>query len=256
MRRQLGLLRIALEAVGTSRLARDQSAPARAGRLQAACAEIAQTHGLRLNVRGRLPFGPAVIVANHASYLDIIAIATLAPCAPIAKAEVASWPVIGGATRGLGAIFVERASMWSRAKALRTALATLRTGTSVLTFPEGTTTDGTRLLPFARGMFGIARIANVPVVPIAIRCDADVAWHGGAPFLPHYWRTCRRDPEITLDIGRPLDASQFASADEVAVIARHRIAHALRGHEEIVHAAARSRVPAPRPDPVLSVVTG
>lgn len=247
MRKPLQLLRIALEAVGTSRIAKDQTPEARARRLQAACAEIAHTHELRLDVKGRLPFGPAVLVANHTSYLDIIAIATLGPCAPIAKSEVASWPVIGSATGGLGALFVNRAKLASRANVLRRALATLRDGVSVLAFPEGTTTDGSRVLPFHRGMFGIARIANVPVVPIAIR--GAHPWFGNAPFLPHYLATCRGAPHIELEIGRPMDAAAFASADELAVVARHRIANVLRRDPD---AAIRSRVSVARPDPVLS----
>ena len=241
--------RIALEAVGTSRLALDQSPVTRARRLHQACAQIVLAHGVRLSVRGTLPVGPAVLVANHVSYLDPIAIAAVTGCAPIAKGEVSSWPVIGGAARGLGAIFVERSSAAGRVRALRQALATLRAGVPVLNFPEGTTTDGTRLLPFHRGIFGIARLARVPIIPIAVHCARELAWHGNAPFVPHYLRTSMVDPVIELDLGKPIAAT--TSADELAVVAHHRIAHLLRGQLESHATVIRLRVPAPRPDAVL-----
>jgi 1-acyl-sn-glycerol-3-phosphate acyltransferase len=243
-------LGIACEAVGTARLARDQRIPARARRLHDACAGIATTHGLALSLRGALPDGPFVMVANHASYLDAIAIAAVLPCAPIAKSEVAAWPVIGGAAAGLGAIFVERRAMSGRVRALRRALTVLRAGVPVLNFPEGTTTDGTRLLPFHRGIFGVARIAGVPIIPVAIRCARALAWHGNAPFLPHYLRTTMIDPELELVIGKPMIADR--SADELALIAHHRIAHALRDQLESHATVIRLRVPPPRPDAVLS----
>jgi len=241
--------RIALEAVGTSRLALDQAPATRARRLHEACAQIARAHGMRLSVRGALPAGPAVLVANHVSYLDPIAIAAFIGCAPIAKGEVSSWPIIGGAARGLGAIFVERSSSAGRVRALQRALATLRAGVPVLNFPEGTTTDGTRLLPFHRGIFGIARLAGVPIVPIAVRCERSLAWHGNAPFVPHYLRTSMTEPVIELDIGRPIAAT--TSPDELAIVAHHRIAHVLRDQLEPHATVIRLRVPAPRPDAVL-----
>ena len=143
-----------LDAIGRARLARDRGIAARAQRLHAACAEIVDVHGLELDIRGAWPTGPAVLVPNHVSYLESIAIASALPCAPIAKAEVADWPVIGTAASRLGVIFVARDSMSSRVRALRSALAALAAGVPVLNFPEGTTSDGTRLHGFQRGIFG------------------------------------------------------------------------------------------------------
>jgi len=242
-----------LEAIGSARLARG-GIRERAGRLHAACATVAAIHEIRVDVRGVWPKGPAVLVANHVGYLDAIVIAAALPIAPIAKTEVATWPVIGGAAREMGVNFVERASVWSRARALRRALAALRAGVPVLNFPEGTTTDGTQLLPFARGIFGVARLAGVPVVPVAIRCSRELAWYGNAKFVPSYLRMAAMDaPEIRLELAPPIDPSRFASADEVAAIAHRRLAHLLRDQLEPHATGIRFRVPAPRPDAVLPV---
>ncbi|MBK7156884.1 MAG: 1-acyl-sn-glycerol-3-phosphate acyltransferase [Sandaracinaceae bacterium] len=64
---------------------------------------------------------------------------------------------------------------------------------SVLTFAEGTTTSGRGVLPFRRGIFGAARIARVPVVPMALRYeDPELPWVGSQSFLPHYLRTASK----------------------------------------------------------------
>ncbi|MBS1123494.1 MAG: hypothetical protein H6Q90_5722 [Deltaproteobacteria bacterium] len=241
-----------LDAIGRARLARDGIA-GRASRLHAACAEIAAIHRLGVRIHGTWPTGPVVIVANHVSYLDAIALAAALPCAPIAKGEVASWPMIGTAASQLGVIFVARDSAWSRVRALRRAHAALRAGVSVVNFPEGTTTDGTKLLPFQRGIFGLARLAGVPVLPVAVRCARELAWHGNAPFIPHYLSMARlAAPELRLELGQPIDPTQFASAEEVAALAHHRIAYMLRDQLESHAAVIRLRVPAPRSNPVLS----
>jgi len=240
-----------LDAIGRTRMTKPTLAQ-RAQRLHATCAEIATIHELRLGVRGRFPTGPCVIVANHIGYLDPVAIAAAVPCAPIAKAQVASWPLIGSAADKLGVLFVDRDDPWSRVRVMRRALATLRAGVPILNFPEGTTTDGSRLLPFHAGIFGLARLAGVPVVPVALRCAPELAWHGDAPFVPHYVRTTRMpEIDINLDIAHAVDPARFASADEVAALAHHRIAYLLRDHLEPHAAILRLRVPAPRPDPVL-----
>ncbi len=240
-----------LEAIGRARLSGDGIA-GRASRLHVACAEIATIHDLQLGIRGTWPKGPVVIVANHVSYLDAIALAAAVPCAPIAKGEVASWPMIGTAASQLGVIFVARDSVWSRARALRRAHAALLAGVSVVNFPEGTTTDGTKLLPFQRGIFGLARLAGVSVLPVAVRCARELAWHGNAPFLPHYVAMARLPaPAIRLELGQPIDPMQFASAEEVAALAHHRIAYMLRDQLESHATVIRRRVSAPRSNPVL-----
>jgi lyso-ornithine lipid O-acyltransferase len=239
----------ALDAIGRAKFSRDGIA-GRAARLQAVCSEIARIHGLQLGVRGAFPERPVVIVTNHVSYLDAIAVAAVLPCAPIAKSEVAAWPMIGTAAAQLGVLFVERDAPWSRVRVLRQAAAVLAAGVSVLNFPEGTTTDGNQLLPFQRGIFGLARLAGVPIVPVAIRCAPELAWFGGASFVPHYVRTTQIEaPELRLEIGMPIDPARH-TADEAAALAHHRIAYMLRDQLES-HAVIRLRVPAPRPDAVL-----
>jgi 1-acyl-sn-glycerol-3-phosphate acyltransferase len=175
-------------------------------------------HGIESVVEGPLPTGPCVIVANHLSYVDPLAICVHVQAAPIIKAEVRSWPVAGDILAGFAGLFVDRGDAHSGARVLLRAREYLAHGLSVVGFPEGTTTAGDRVLPFKRGLFGLAKIANVPVVPVAVRFeDPDLAWVGDAPFMPHYMRLLSRDANrVYLRFGDPIDPSRAAHADALA----------------------------------------
>jgi 1-acyl-sn-glycerol-3-phosphate acyltransferase len=169
-------------------------------------------HGVQIVVEGELPRGPLVLVANHVSYLDPLVLLTQIAAAPIAKRELADWPLLGSAAERLGVLYVDRQSAASGARVLRAARRILERGGAVLGFPEGTTSQGRAVRPFRRGLFGLARIAGVPVVPAAIRYTPDsAAWTGEAAFAPHYLRTAaRRRTLAEVRFGAPL---RFPGAD-------------------------------------------
>jgi 1-acyl-sn-glycerol-3-phosphate acyltransferase len=163
---------------------------ARARRMARGMARICRAHEIECRVEGEVPRSACVVVSNHLSYLDPVVILPRVPALPIAKGEVAHWPLLGRHGHACGVLFVSRSQPGSRVRTLRRAVTALRAGVSVLNFPEGTTTDGTRLLPFQRGIFGAARIAGVPVVPVALGYDDPaLCWTGDASFLPHYLQT-------------------------------------------------------------------
>ncbi|MEU1679929.1 lysophospholipid acyltransferase family protein [Micromonospora zamorensis] len=137
--------------------------------------------GVRLVIRGRLPRRRALLVANHVSWLDILAVLAVAPTRMVAKREIRSWPLVGLLAAAAGTVFVDRA----RPRALPTSVGrvaeTLRAGRSVAVFPEGTTWcagDGVAdCRPgggFRPAMFQAAIDAGSPVVPLrlAYRCEA------------------------------------------------------------------------------------
>jgi 1-acyl-sn-glycerol-3-phosphate acyltransferase len=199
-------------------------------------------HGLRAQLHGTLPRTPSVLVANHLSYFDPVVLAAHTPLTAVAKLDVAAWPLIGDSCRRLGVTFVDREDGMSGAYALRKALRALEQGVSVLVFPEGTTTYGDQVLPFKRGIFGAARRAGVPVVPIALAYDRPgVAWVGDDPFLPHYVRAmaepCTR---VRVEYLSPLTSERGQSAEGMAEAARRAIARALTTQEQ-PEAAARPR---------------
>ncbi len=186
-------------------------------------------HGVRPSVRGRIPSEPCVLVANHISYFDPVVLASMLPLSAVAKREVSSWPLIGELSRKLGTLYVTRDDAHSGARCLREALRALEAGVSVLVFPEGTTTVGDSVLPFKRGIFGVAARAQVPVVPVCIQYDrADAAWVGDDAFLPHYMRAmthaCTR---VNVRFMDALSATSGRDAQHVAEDARRAIARGL-----------------------------
>lgn len=192
----------------------EESVRGRAERLRWVAENLAALHGLDVRVRGPRPSGPCALVANHLGYLDPVAILAHAPAIPIAKAEVAEWPLLGEIGAATGCLFVRRGCARSGARVLRGALRALDAGVSVLAFPEGTTTAGDRVLPFRRGLFGVARLAGAPVVPLTIRyLGGTRPWVGDAPFVPHYLRTAAAPRgRIELTFHEPIDAVGAAAA--------------------------------------------
>jgi 1-acyl-sn-glycerol-3-phosphate acyltransferase len=244
----------ALAELGAARLSPPRDPRDAAHRLAAALGAIARAHDLEVCVRGEVPRDPALIVANHVSYLDPIAILPVCPALPVAKGDVAGWPIVGAVGSRLGVLFVQRDDPAGRVTTLRRIHDRLAAGASVLNFPEGTTTRGTEVLPFWRGAFGVAQRLGVPVIPMALRYgDPELAWCGQATFLPHYWRTVRRDRvEVAITFGAPMHARTGEAPEAMAARARGIISHMLhtmRGTD----AGPGARVSSPRPDSILPV---
>ncbi|HJL19707.1 MAG TPA: lysophospholipid acyltransferase family protein [Sandaracinaceae bacterium LLY-WYZ-13_1] len=233
--RRLG--RAALFALETLGAARDEDAPrddrARARRLSWIAENVCALHGIHVVCRGPVPNGPVVLVSNHLGYLDPPALVSLVPALPVAKRELGDWPVVGELLRGHGVLLVDRDDPHSGARILRRATRALEAGAAVLTFPEGTTSEGRDVLPFRRGIFGIARRTGVPVVPVTIRYDTrEACWVGDATFLPHYVRTTTR-PRVRVDLAfAPALPRAFDSAEALAAFARELIRVELPAHPD------------------------
>lgn len=151
--------------------------------------------GLRLQRQGRAMVGQGAIVANHVSWLDIFVLNAMQPVYFIAKSEVARWPGIGFLARVTGTLFITRKG--SEALRQKTILeARLRAGHRLLFFPEGTSTDGLRVLPFKTTLFaaffadGLAQILSVQPASVAYfapqgRDARFYGWWGDMGFAPH-----------------------------------------------------------------------
>ena len=139
----------------------------------------ARVLGADVRVVGSPRESRVLFVANHVSWLDILAIGGATGTAFVSKDGVADWPIVGALARMGGTIFIartSRAAARSQADALTAALATGRPATL---FPEGTVNDGRTLLPFRAALFAAAPAAGVRVQPVAIDYGAlapAIAW--------------------------------------------------------------------------------
>ncbi|WP_349880509.1 lysophospholipid acyltransferase family protein [Micromonospora sp. HUAS YX12] len=132
-----------------------------------------RTLGVRLLVRGRAPRGRALLVANHVSWLDILAVLAVSPARMLAKREVRSWPLVGALAAAAGTVFVDRSRPRDLPATVARVAGALRSGRSVAVFPEGTTwcgaaTDCRPSRGFRPAMFEAAVVAGAPVVPLSL----------------------------------------------------------------------------------------
>lgn len=116
--------------------------------------------GIRVHVHGRLETRrPLMIAANHASWKDILVLGSIADVAFIAKTEVASWPVFGFLAKLQKTIFVVREEKRRTRDQVNEIAARMADGEIVVLFPEGTTSDGNRILGIKSSLFGAAAAA-------------------------------------------------------------------------------------------------
>ncbi len=168
---------------------------------------LAQTPPHGRTPHGRTPEGrPVVYIANHSSWLDILVLGALLPAAFVSKGEVQGWPLIGLIARLGRTVFVERrrSSTGRERDAMRERLAG---GHNLILFPEGTSSDGTRVLPFRPTFFAVSAAGEdvAPIVcPVSLVYDRVgflpagratrplFAWYGDMDLLPHAWRLLRQ----------------------------------------------------------------
>jgi 1-acyl-sn-glycerol-3-phosphate acyltransferase len=168
-----------------------------------------------LSVEGNLPNG-GLLVSNHLSYLDILAYSAALPCVFVSKAEVEQWPIFGRYTRWSGSVFVRRHDRADAARANASVGRILNDGVPIVLFPEGTTTDGHRVLRFHSTMLQPAIDANAAITPCTIRYDLEdgdvgreVAWWGDMTLLPHVLNLLgKKSIRAKIVFGEPVEATQ------------------------------------------------
>ena len=190
---------------------------------------------VRVTVRGTWEGGgPVLVVANHVSWIDILAFGASAPFCFLAKDDVARWPVISTFAKVQGTVFVDRRRRRSIIPANRGMAARMAEGRPVLLFPEGTTFAGPAPGPFRSSHFAAARellvsspaTLSVAVLPVAIAyASPAAAWIGDDALLPHLWRTLRGPPiACTIAYGAPIAYTRGADRKDIARTARATIA--------------------------------
>ena len=155
--------------------------------------------GLRIRCVGH-PSGAAstLFVSNHISYFDIIALGSILPASFVAKADVADWPVFGFLARVCRTVFINRNASDPR-RQIDAIRARLEEPESLIVFPEGTSSDGSRVLPFKSTLFASVEHTAIVIQPISIRYTRlngipigrayrpFYAWFGDMDLAPHLW---------------------------------------------------------------------
>jgi 1-acyl-sn-glycerol-3-phosphate acyltransferase len=149
---------------------------------------------------GSVKRGGFVIISNHVSYVDGIVLGSIFPIVFVSKNEVKSWPIIGQWSRLCGTIFINRQRKEKVPCMVEEMTRKLKQKANILLFPEGTSTNGERILPFQTAPLAAplrSRSVIVPVTlayknieekPVTVANRDLIYWYGDMDFLPHFWR--------------------------------------------------------------------
>jgi 1-acyl-sn-glycerol-3-phosphate acyltransferase len=132
--------------------------------------QLLRIWGIDLEVRGKpVTLGPALLVCNHISWLDILVIHATRHCRFVSKSELRDWPVLGTLATGGGTLYIERAQRKDAMRMVKDMAKSLREGDVLAVFPEGTTGDGIGMLPFHANLIQSAIEAEAPIQPLALQ---------------------------------------------------------------------------------------
>jgi len=154
-------------------------------RIQRWSAGMLSCLGIGLEIEGRFRSGGTLIVANHISWLDIMAIHAACPRARfVSKADVQGWPLINRLVDCAGTLYIRREQRRDAMRVVHEIAQALKDGHCVAVFPEGTTSDGRAILPFHANLLQAAIAVEAPVQPVALRYrDRDQAISAAVEFL-------------------------------------------------------------------------
>ena len=198
-------------------------------------------YGITVAVRGRMvERRPVLFASNHTSYLDIMLLASLIPGSFVAKREVANWPLFGLLAKLQRTVFVVRERR--QALAQRDEMTQrLAAGDMLILFPEGTSNDGNRVLPFKSSLFAAAAreidgkpLAVQPVSVSYVALDGTplgrflrpfYAWYGDMEMAPHIWRVASLgNLTAVVEFHPPAPREAFASRKVLADYCQRAVA--------------------------------
>jgi lyso-ornithine lipid O-acyltransferase len=175
---------------------------------------------------------PTLFVANHVSYLDIEVLGAVLPASFVAKLDVAEWPFFSWLAKLQRSVFIERRTGATRASR-ESMLRRLDTGDNLILFPEATSGDGTRVLPFRSALFAVAELEKngkpIVVQPVCIQYDRLdgiplgrywrplFTWFGDMELGGHLWQAvCLGEVSVTVVFGEPVDIRRLGDRKRLA----------------------------------------
>jgi 1-acyl-sn-glycerol-3-phosphate acyltransferase len=206
---------------------------------------ICRLVGIEITVKGeKIHQGPTLFVTNHASWLDILILGSRLKASFIAKSEVGTWPFFGWMAKASRTVFLKRNQRSKTLDQRKILHDRIYAGDSLVLFPEGTSSDGNRILPFKSALFSVAQHPiwdgakehSVTVQPISIRYTKlnglplgrqfmpNFAWYGDMGLFPHLWRALSLGHIcVELHIHSPVNHESFENRKALALDCRQRI---------------------------------
>jgi 1-acyl-sn-glycerol-3-phosphate acyltransferase len=181
--------------------------------------------GIDATIHGSMP-SSGLLVCNHLSYLDVIVLSSIRPCVFVAKRDVAAWPLFGWLARAAGTIFVDRERRLSSPAIVDLIHRAIAGGSVVILFPEGTSSDGSTVLPFKSALLQSAVQIRCAVAAAAIEYALS---DGSVADEVCYWRDMTLVPHLfNLFFKREIRSSCSFSPPKIRTGDRKQIARELR----------------------------
>lgn len=155
--------------------------------------------GIQVILKGAVPPPPAIQVANHLGYLDIIVLAACGPTRFLSKVEVAGWPLIGPIIKSVDTLLIDRSKYRDLDRVSEEIARVYGLGESITFFPEGTSHNGQEILPLRSPLLKIPAEKGLEVFPVGLSYATgstaypayrDVCWWDNVPFFTHLFRCC------------------------------------------------------------------
>ena len=177
---------------------------------------------------GQLERGGYVIIANHVSYVDGIVLGSIFPIVFVSKREVKKWPIVGQWNVLCGTIFINRQRKKEVGALVREMTRKLRQEANILLFPEGTSTNGEKMLPFQTAPLAAPLRSRSIIVPVtlayttideqpvtAVNRDF-IYWYGDMDFVTHFWDLLgRRGVEVLVTLQPKIECFRYADNSAV-----------------------------------------
>ncbi|WP_088347703.1 MULTISPECIES: lysophospholipid acyltransferase family protein [Rhodomicrobium] len=198
--------------------------------------------GVRVHLSGApIAPGPALLVGNHISWLDIPVLGGIAPLSFVAKREVSTWPLISTLSKMQRTLFIDRNRRSSVAETRAQILARLVAGERIILFAEGTSSDGNQVLPFKSSLFaaiepngtngGGYTLQTVAIVytrvhglPMNRQQRPAVAWYGDMDMASHAWGVLKAGPlDVHVRLGEPVALASVGDRKKLAVHAFEKV---------------------------------
>jgi lyso-ornithine lipid O-acyltransferase len=208
---------------------------ARAAWLHRASRRHLRIFGFTADVAGPIPQS-GLLVSNHLSYLDVLAISAVTPAVFVAKSEIRRWPVFGWCAALAGTVFVERERRMNVGAVNREIQEALADGALVVIFPEGTSSNGQNILPFKSSLLEPATKPGQPLFICRLGYEIEdgdasdeVCWWGDQIFFPHLLNLLsKRKVRATVRFGQ--FQGQFSNRKELALELHEEILKLKRGN--------------------------
>lgn len=195
--------------------------------------------GIKVNIKGRKSKKKVLYVSNHISYLDIFVLGSSVNGVFVAKSEIESWPIINKLCKLGRTIFVNRNDIIRVKGQMNRITNILKSGYSVILFPEGTSSDGSKVLPFKSSLLGVIEdkgpqefyiqplsisYSKLDGIPLEIKFRPFFAWFGNMDLISHVWTFLGLGfSEVNVNFHEPKKFSHFKDRKHAAKYCHDKI---------------------------------